>query len=79
MADYLLVCRGIIVLTNNTPQCQGEWITSLFSPPVSTADIDPLIVAEAIGSGFIIAGTPLIFILCARLILSSIKGNRYEN
>jgi hypothetical protein len=73
-----LACDGILTITGTTPDltCSGSWIaldTALIFDPSS---LDASIVVSAIGNGFIVAGVPLIIIMCCRIILETIKGKR---
>jgi hypothetical protein len=61
-----LACNGVITL--NPLGCDGSWV----SIPASHFDaslLDPVLMAEAVGAGFIFGFAPLAFVWSGRIFL----------
>jgi hypothetical protein len=64
-----LACNGVIQL--NPLACDGSWV----SIPASVFDaslLDPVVMAEAVGAGFIFGFAPLAFVWAGRIFLTTL-------
>lgn len=61
-----LACNGVITL--NPLSCDGSWV-SIASSNFDVSLLDPVLMVDAVGAGFIFAFSPLVFIWCGRIIL----------
>lgn len=71
--SYELICSVPYVQSGSEWVCTG--LTSTIQRPVSfdVSSLDPASVVSAIGSGFIVAGIPLLVIFLSRLVINQIR------
>lgn len=73
---YQLVCSEPYSNPGTGWACPGIESSIEVNPSFDVSTLDPGAVVGAIGSGFIVAGVPLLVILAGRIILNFIKGDK---
>jgi hypothetical protein len=72
---YQLVCDQPYSNPGTGWACPGVESSIEVNPSFDVSTLDPAAVVSAVGSGLIVAGVPLILILCCRLVLFAIYPN----
>ena len=74
----VLVCSVPFDLSSGSPVCPSPGVVSSVDLSVIagaySTSLDPVIAVEAFGSGLVIAGVPLVLVMCLRIVLSSFFG-----
>ncbi|WNB77578.1 hypothetical protein [Methylomonas koyamae] len=78
-----IACNGELTITGTATlitdaSCSGSWVAVGVGEPFNPATLDPSAVVGAIGSGFIVAGIPLLVVLLGRIVLEQIRGSNND-
>ena len=75
-----LTCDQPFTISGGVPTCPGNlgsFDMSIFTP-FDPSMLDPIAIINAFGSGFILAGIPFLTVMCARIVISTLKGKKDE-
>ena len=72
---HVIVCDLPLTVSGSSWTCPGNLASYALPVPVAfdVNQLDPVVIVEAFGSGFIIAGIPFLTVFCARILISQLK------
>lgn len=65
-----LYCPSDLVTEGGVPVCSSNWVVIPYNPPFDPSQLDPLVAAQALGSGFTLVGTFLVLAMGIRVVLN---------
>jgi len=78
MVDYVVICSGGNVQHVDPfeyVRCSGgTWTTVEYVPPFDVSQLDPAIISQAFGVGFMAVSFPIVFAIGVSTILNFIRG-----
>lgn len=72
MSDFVR-CTGELKTEGGYPQCSGSWEAVQLQPPFDPSQLDPVTIAQAFGSGFMLIAGFMILSMGIRAVLNFIK------
>ena len=70
----MLICEGTITdIASAFPQCTTGWEVQVASLPFDPSLIDPVVVAQLIGAGFMLYFTPWVFVWSASKLIQLLR------
>ncbi|MCY1287095.1 hypothetical protein D9M70_360810 [compost metagenome] len=69
-----LVCDGELGVSGGSPVCSGTWMLVQVPTPFDPSTLDPAVIVQAFGVGFVMVGGVLAVCFGARALLNFIKG-----
>jgi len=77
MTSVVPVCNGVMTVDlTGVLRCSVDWQTIAAPAFFDFSQIDPAVMGEAVGAGFIIGGSALGFAWGCRLIVQSLLGRK---
>lgn len=67
-------CIGELTTVSGYPQCSGQWEVVFQAPPFDPSQLDPVLLSQAFGAGFVLVATSFVVTLGARIFLNFLKS-----